>query len=67
MRTSNYMQLNFEFPQNRIINEFIKNAYEAGYYVEVNDHLEVVKVQRVDPVDRYRGSASIEGLSQTAQ
>ena len=57
------MMKEYDFQQKLVfIKQFIVNAYEAGYMVEVNDHLEVVSIVEVDPVDTFRGSASIEGL-----
>lgn len=58
------MMEEYDFQQKLVfIKQFIVNAYEAGYAVEVNDHLEVVNITEVDPVDRFRGSASIEALN----
>jgi len=62
------MMEQYDFQQKLVfINGFIRNAYEAGYAVEINEQLEVVGIKTIEPDDSYKGPDTIEGLNRTAQ
>jgi hypothetical protein len=44
------------------IEAFIKNAYEEGYQVEINDELEVVRIKKITTDEPYRGTATLDKL-----
>lgn len=44
------------------IEAFVKNAYEQGYQVDINEDLEVTRVKKITTDEPYRGSASLDKL-----